>query len=326
MKKICVFLFIFLMLLLNNSKLYASNTGVSLSLESEEISEEKIFQVIYKFESEKSFNGVITQFIYSNNVELVDVDFLDSESKKNFLDFSDNSNLESGREVTILANVSDDVYKGEYVANFKLKDNVKEGSIINIRLGDTTFITDDMDEKIVSEYIISAKLENGKLKECDSPEIKLESLEIKNKPSKLEYKEGEKFSVAGLKLYATYDDGSKKSLNNYTISPDRELALSDKNVTISYSEKGVTKDAIIAINVSEKKGESNNNINNKDNAKNNNDTNDITTNNKNAKKEDASSPSSIIKAGIGKVTIIGLVIIVIIIIVNYIKVKKYKKI
>lgn len=72
-------------------------------------------------------------------------------------------------------------------------------------------------------------------------EKKLSSIVITKAPNKTTYTEGEKFSTAGMVVAAKYTDNTQTNITNYTYSPNGELKTSDKTITISYSEGGVTK-------------------------------------------------------------------------------------
>lgn len=78
----------------------------------------------------------------------------------------------------------------------------------------------------------------------------LSSIEITKAPSKTEYNEGEKFATAGMEVTAHYTEGKADSVvTNYTYSPNGALAVSDKTVTVSYTEGGVTKTDTVEITV-----------------------------------------------------------------------------
>ena len=68
----------------------------------------------------------------------------------------------------------------------------------------------------------------------------LESLKITTPPTKTDYLAGETFEKAGMKVQATYADGSAKEIPDYTYTPTGKLT-DQTYVTISYTEKGVTK-------------------------------------------------------------------------------------
>lgn len=82
--------------------------------------------------------------------------------------------------------------------------------------------------------------------------VLLEHLEV-TKPAKTEYQVGEVFDSTGLQVTACYSDGSKKRLNSgeYRVDGFRSNTAGTFTITISYTEKGVKKEAFFAITVKE---------------------------------------------------------------------------
>ena len=80
----------------------------------------------------------------------------------------------------------------------------------------------------------------------------LVSIEITNPPAKTVYMKGSSFDPGGMVVVATYSDASTNIMFNAagcTFTPENDLQPSDKYVTISYTEGGVTKTATQAITV-----------------------------------------------------------------------------
>ena len=77
----------------------------------------------------------------------------------------------------------------------------------------------------------------------------LESIKVTTAPTKTAYTEGEKFDKTGMKVIATYSDGTTKEIKNYAYTPAGELKTTDKAITVSYTENGVTKTATQEITV-----------------------------------------------------------------------------
>lgn len=128
------------------------------------------------------------------------------------------------------------------------------------------------------EITINAKVEPKPDPQPQPQAVTLSSIAITKEPTKYAYKVGEKFDKTGMEVTATYSNGTKKVITNYTFSPAEALKESDIKVVISYAENGVTKIAEQKITVV--KAVANNNTENKvDTNKNNTVTN--TTNNKN---------------------------------------------
>ena len=76
---------------------------------------------------------------------------------------------------------------------------------------------------------------------------------ITTAPTKIEYIEGQNFDKIGMVVTATYDNGSTSNVTNYTITDGNNLAVGQTNVTISYTEDGVTKTVTQTIIVVKKK-------------------------------------------------------------------------
>lgn len=64
--------------------------------------------------------------------------------------------------------------------------------------------------------------------------------------------EGENFDTTGMKVTATYNNGTTKEIIEYTITNGESLSVGQTSVTISYTENGVTQTTTQAITVEEK--------------------------------------------------------------------------
>lgn len=64
-------------------------------------------------------------------------------------------------------------------------------------------------------------------------------LKITNPPAKTEYKEGQNFDKTGMTVQATYKDGTKKTITDYTIENGNNLKNGQTAVVIKYGEKTV---------------------------------------------------------------------------------------
>ena len=60
-------------------------------------------------------------------------------------------------------------------------------------------------------------------------------------PTTISYVEGEKFDKTGMVVTAEYSDGTNKEITNYTFAPSEALKVTDKKITISYTEGNITK-------------------------------------------------------------------------------------
>ena len=79
--------------------------------------------------------------------------------------------------------------------------------------------------------------------------IKLTGIAITTPPTKTTYTAGETFDPAGMVVTATYSNGATLKCTGYNYEPSTPLSVSDTEVTIQYTEGGVTKTAIQAITV-----------------------------------------------------------------------------
>lgn len=77
----------------------------------------------------------------------------------------------------------------------------------------------------------------------------LSKIEVTTQPTKTTYTVGEKFDKAGMTVAASYSDGSKTPITDYSITPDRALTTSDGKITVSYTKGDITKTAEVIIKV-----------------------------------------------------------------------------
>ena len=80
----------------------------------------------------------------------------------------------------------------------------------------------------------------------------LDSISITTPPDKTVYTHLESFDKTGMVVTAKYSDNSTAEITDYIIVPAGGLNTTDTSVTISYTEKGITKTAIQAITVNER--------------------------------------------------------------------------
>ena len=77
----------------------------------------------------------------------------------------------------------------------------------------------------------------------------LVSIAVTTPPTKTSYASGDEFDPTGMIVTAKYDDNSTNVINSYFYSPTGALAESDTQITISYTELGVTKTTTTPISV-----------------------------------------------------------------------------
>lgn len=77
--------------------------------------------------------------------------------------------------------------------------------------------------------------------------VALDSIEVKTAPTKTAYEVGETIDMTGLVLTAKFNDGTSEDVTEgYTFAPDT-MASDTTEVTISYTENGVTKTTTQAV-------------------------------------------------------------------------------
>lgn len=84
----------------------------------------------------------------------------------------------------------------------------------------------------------------------DGP-VRLDSIAITKAPDKTSYLVGEQFSTSGMVVTATYTSGTTAQATGYLYSPDGDLTTDVTSITITYTENGITKTAVQAIQVKE---------------------------------------------------------------------------
>ena len=79
----------------------------------------------------------------------------------------------------------------------------------------------------------------------------LVNITVSPMPSKTVYNEGEALDLSGMKVIATYSDGSSSEVMGWTASPSNGATLTNDptTITISYTENGVTKEASFDVRV-----------------------------------------------------------------------------
>lgn len=83
----------------------------------------------------------------------------------------------------------------------------------------------------------------------------LQSIAITTSPNKTAYNKNETLDLAGMVVTATFTSGQTAAVTGYTTSPAAGAALGtlgNQTVTVSYTERGVTKTATFAVSVSVK--------------------------------------------------------------------------
>lgn len=81
---------------------------------------------------------------------------------------------------------------------------------------------------------------------------RLESISILTQPTKISYEYGDSFSSAGMVVRAAYSDGTTADVTGYSCFPQTLNNLGAQTITVSYTERGITKTVTMAVTVERK--------------------------------------------------------------------------
>ena len=79
--------------------------------------------------------------------------------------------------------------------------------------------------------------------------IKLSAIDVITAPAKTIYTVGENFDPAGMVVEATYTNGATANVMGYTCSPTALNTVGTQAITVSYTERGVTKTVTLTVTV-----------------------------------------------------------------------------
>lgn len=82
---------------------------------------------------------------------------------------------------------------------------------------------------------------------------RLESIAVTTPPDKTDYEYGDAFSKSGMVVKATYSDGAVEIVSSYSCSPSAFTTIGAQDVTVSYTERGVTKTTLTPVTVERKR-------------------------------------------------------------------------
>ena len=81
---------------------------------------------------------------------------------------------------------------------------------------------------------------------------RLTKIEITAQPTKKVYEYGDSFQSAGMVVKATYSDGATANVTGYSCSPATLNTVGTQTITVSYTERNVTKTATTSVTVNRK--------------------------------------------------------------------------
>lgn len=156
-------------------------------------------------------------------------------------------------------NVKKDYYAGDrfdttnliVTANY---DNDKTQTALNYTV--TPEILTEDTERVIITY-------RGKTAEIDVnvKTAKVTAIEITVPPAKTTYNEGDIFDPTGMVVTATYENGTKKEIIDYSYAPNRILMKTDTEMTVTYTGEDKNEEVIsvnlpITVNASAQEGDS----------------------------------------------------------------------
>lgn len=81
---------------------------------------------------------------------------------------------------------------------------------------------------------------------------RLESIAVTTQPSKTVYEYGDSFASAGMVVRASYSDGATANVTGFSCSPLTLSTVGTQTVTVSYTERSVTKTTTLSVTVERK--------------------------------------------------------------------------
>lgn len=123
-----------------------------------------------------------------------------------------------------------------------------EDTIVN---NDWVDLYESTNPNLIGNITLKAYTEN-----LENNQSGLENIVITKQPDKTIYKVGESFDKTGMQVMATYKDGNKKVVTNYSVIDGNNLEEGKTTVTISYTENNVTRTVSQPISVTKNGNES----------------------------------------------------------------------
>ena len=311
-----IMLLIIIALIVLGVNVYAAETTSKLVITGEDaVKPGETKKITIKLESEQDTVGTISGVIaYSETIEKIEVTGKNSWQLLAY-------NKDNGKFQLLKA---EGAKKEEIIEiSYKVKEGASGKAIIELK--DINLTTIDYITKTADNVAKEITINEGV---TEDPNIKkLVGIEVEKVPNKVKYTEGETFNKKGMIIKAKYSDGTKKEITNYTYTPSGKLKVTDKEITIQYTEGGITKTTKQEITVTKVKDEGD-----KDKGNNNNNDNEKVESGKTekedikAEKDPTLSDKVLANTGVKSYVVIGLIILVVIGYILYKKVIKYEKI
>lgn len=216
------------------------------------------------------------------------------------------------------------IYKAEGakvqdIINIQYKAGAEEGTgtitLSNIKMTTISYVSED-----IGTITKDITIENEQQTTPETPTAKtLRSISVTKAATKTTYTEGESFDKTGMKVTATYSDGSSKEIATYTVTDGENLTSGKTSVTISYTENGVTKTTVQEITVTKSNANNQQSGNNKKEE-------NIKTDSSDNKQDGSIKDAKLPQTGLYS-SVIGIIAVMSILsAVFYVKYNKYKKI
>ena len=306
-KRIILFVLAIILIMISAITVNAADAVASLNLSSEEVKIGDTFTVTLNVVCEEGINGLEGILSYdTSNLELVKTEMVETSK---WVNLGDEVNF------SIIHNSSNTETSADIVkATFKVKDTAVVGTTAKITMSN---IKVDSDAATNSTKTIGTKeTEVSIVEQQPIPETPTEKtltgISITKAPTKTTYTEGESFDKTGMIVKATYSDGSSKEITAYTVTDGSKLTSGKTNVTISYTENGVTKTTAQEITVTKASDGNQQSGNNKTNTG---------DNKQNSTKSDNKIPYTGVQSTVSIIAVASVLAVV-----SFIGYKKYKDI
>ena len=304
MKKLTIsMLMIFVICIINTVNVFAVDATAELSVDKTTVKAGDTVTVILNAKCESGLSAVITGIAYDKEVLTLQT----TKVAENWVNYGVD-------KYEILSNSTEKVTSLNVITlTFKVNDKAQDGTT---KISTTGLEITDINNKeytlAKSEKVLTIGNPTPSEPEENPTQVTLTNIKITKAPTKTTYTEGEKFDKTGMVVTAEYSDETSKEITDYTYTPSGVLKVTDKKVTISYTEEEVTKTVdqdITVINATE-----NNTEDKKEDTK------------EDIKDESATSDKEIPKAGVEKNIILVIGVVLIVTMASYLGYKKYKNI
>jgi len=241
MKRIKILSIILILLLLFATHVYAAEPQLSLKGDSV-VKPGETKTLSLELSSDVALGTVYAKIETSSNVVINQV-----TEGEGWTNPAGEWNSQTGHIVLISPNTgmkTGEIMKIEYtVSNAEGTATIELKELVVSKVGG-----DDIELNDISKQI-TIKKDQSPVNPPAEDEVTLTGIKVTKAPTKTDYKAGEKFDKAGMIVKAEYSDKTTKEITNYTYAPQGELKETDTKITISYTEKGVTKTTQQAIKV-----------------------------------------------------------------------------